>query len=161
MRIISILTLALFFNFFSARAEDGSALWLRYVTGEKAEITCQKQSPTLNIAVSELQSFWQRKIPVALELLKNKELRALGDDGYTICTSKDGNQITIASSGEQGILYGTYHLLRLQATGQLSESALNSLNISERPDYRIRILNHWDNLDGTIERGYAGHSLWK
>ena len=38
---------------------------------------------------------------------------------------------------------------------------MQSLNISERPDYRIRILNHWDNLDGTIERGYAGHSLWK
>ena len=129
--------------------------------GAKAEITSKKQSPTLRIAVSELQNFWQGGIPVTLEVRNNKELRALGNEGYTIQTSKGGNQITIASSGEQGVLYGTYHLLRLQATGQLPESALQSLNISERPDYRIRILNHWDNLDGTIERGYAGHSLWK
>ena len=136
-------------------------MWLRYASGAKAEITSKKQSPTLRIAVSELQNFWQGGIPVTLEVRNNKELRALGNEGYTIQTSKGGNQITIASSGEQGVLYGTYHLLRLQATGQLPESALQSLNISERPDYRIRILNHWDNLDGTIERGYAGHSLWK
>ena len=136
-------------------------MWLRYASGAKAEITSKKQSPTLRIAVSELQNFWQGGIPVTLEVRNNKELRALGNEGYTIQTSKGGSQITIASSGEQGVLYGTYHLLRLQATGQLPESALQSLNISERPDYRIRILNHWDNLDGTIERGYAGHSLWK
>lgn len=179
MRIISIL-LALFFCL-SSRAEDGSALWLRYATGTKAEISCRKQSPTLNIAVSELQKHWKGGIPVALEVNATKELRALGNEGYTIRTSADGKQITIASSGEQGVLYGTYHLLRLQATEQLlnpnpssnssSDSnlssnsnpdlSLNALNISEKPDYRIRILNHWDNLDGTIERGYAGHSLWK
>lgn len=179
MRIISIL-LALFFCL-SSRAEDGSALWLRYATGTKAEISCRKQSPTLNIAVSELQKHWKGGIPVALEVNATKELRALGNEGYTIRTSADGKQITIASSGEQGVLYGTYHLLRLQATEQLlnpnpssnsssdsnlssnsnPDSSLNALNISEKPDYRIRILNHWDNLNGTIERGYAGHSLWK
>ena len=161
MRNIFALTFTLFFCFSSIWAEDGSALWLRYASGAKAEITSKKQSPTLRIAVSELQNFWQGGIPVTLEVRNNKELRALGNEGYTIQTSKGGSQITIASSGEQGVLYGTYHLLRLQATGQLPESALQSLNISERPDYRIRILNHWDNLDGTIERGYAGHSLWK
>ena len=131
------------------------------IGSESGNLPARKQSPTLRIAVSELQNFWQGGIPVTLEVRNNKELRALGNEGYTIQTSKGGNQITIASSGEQGVLYGTYHLLRLQATGQLPESALQSLNISERPDYRIRILNHWDNLDGTIERGYAGHSLWK
>ena len=161
MRIISILTFVLFFSLFSVYAEDGSALWLRYSTGAKAIIMNKKQSPTLNIAVSELRNFWQGGIPITLEIQKNKELRALGNDGYIIRASKDGNHLTITSSGEQGILYGTYHLLRLQATGQLSESTLKSLNISEKPDYRIRVLNHWDNLDGTIERGYAGHSLWK
>lgn len=161
MRIISILTFVLFFSLFSAYAEDGSALWLRYSTGAKAIIMNKKQSPTLNIAVSELRNFWQGGIPITLEIQKNKELRALGNDGYIIRASKDGNHLTIISSGEQGILYGTYHLLRLQATGQLSESTLKSLNVSEKPDYRIRVLNHWDNLDGTIERGYAGHSLWK
>ena len=161
MRIISILTFVLFFSLFSVYAEDGSALWLRYPTGAKAIIMNKKQSPTLNIAVSELRNFWQGGIPITLEIQKNKELRALGNDGYIIRASKDGNHLTITSSGEQGILYGTYHLLRLQATGQLSESTLKSLNVSEKPDYRIRVLNHWDNLDGTIERGYAGHSLWK
>ncbi|WP_195470917.1 alpha-glucuronidase family glycosyl hydrolase [Bacteroides xylanisolvens] len=161
MRIISILILVFLFCFSSVYAEDGSALWLRYPTGAKAIIMNKKQSPTLNIAVSELQNFWQGGIPITLEIQKNKELRALGNDGYIIRASKDGNHLTITSSGEQGILYGTYHLLRLQATGQLSESTLKSLNVSEKPDYRIRILNHWDNLDGTIERGYAGHSLWK
>lgn len=161
MRIISILILVFLFCFPSVYAEDGSALWLRYPTGAKAIIMNKKQSPTLNIAVSELQNFWQGGIPITLEIQKNKELRALGNDGYIIRASKDGNHLTITSSGEQGILYGTYHLLRLQATGQLSESTLRSLNVSEKPDYRIRILNHWDNLDGTIERGYAGHSLWK
>ncbi|TRX44158.1 alpha-glucuronidase [Bacteroides sp. HF-5092] len=161
MRIISILILVFLFCFPSVYAEDGSALWLRYPTGAKAIIMNKKQSPTLNIAVSELQNFWQGGIPITLEIQKNKELRALGNDGYIIRASKDGNHLTITSSGEQGILYGTYHLLRLQATGQLSESTLKSLNVSEKPDYRIRILNHWDNLDGTIERGYAGHSLWK
>ena len=65
--------------------------------------------------------------PGYLEVRNNKELRALGNEGYTIQTSKGGSQITIASSGEQGVLYGTYHLLRLQATGQLPESALQSL----------------------------------
>ena len=155
------MTFVLFFSLFSVYAEDGSALWLRYSTGAKAIIMNKKQSPTLNIAVSELRNFWQGGIPITLEIQKNKELRALGNDGYIIRASKDGNHLTITSSGEQGILYGTYHLLRLQATGQLSESTLKSLNISEKPDYRIRVLNHWDNLDGTIERGYAGHSLWK
>lgn len=160
-RNIFALIFTILFCFSSIWAEDGSALWLRYASGAKAEITSKKQSPTLRIAVSELQNFWQGGISVTLEVRSNKELRALGNEGYTIQTSKGGNQITIASCGEQGVLYGTYHLLRLQATGQLPESALQSLNISERPDYRIRILNHWDNLDGTIERGYAGHSLWK
>lgn len=158
----------MFFSLLS-HAEDGSALWLRYATGTKAEISCRKQSPTLNIAVSELQKYWKGGLPVALEVNATKELRALGNEGYTIHTSADGKQIIIASSGEQGVLYGVYHLLRLQAAEQLSESSsdstpgskLRTLNISEKPDYRIRILNHWDNLDGTIERGYAGHSLWK
>ena len=100
MRNIFALTFTLFFCFSSIWAEDGSALWLRYASGAKAEITSKKQSPTLRIAVSELQNFWQGGIPVTLEVRNNKELRALGNEGYTIQTSKGGNQITIASSGE-------------------------------------------------------------
>ena len=98
MRIISILTFVLFFSCFSIHAEDGSALWLRYPTGAKAIIMNKKQSPTLNIAVSELRNFWQGGIPITLEIQKNKELRALGNDGYIIRASKDGNHLTITSS---------------------------------------------------------------
>ena len=84
MRIISILTFVLFFSLFSVYAEDGSALWLRYSTGAKAIIMNKKQSPTLNIAVSELRNFWQGGIPITLEIQKNKELRALGNDGHGV-----------------------------------------------------------------------------
>ena len=74
MRNIFALTFTLFFCFSSIWAEDGSALWLRYASGAKAEITSKKQSPTLRIAVSELQNFWQGGIPVTLEVRNNKEL---------------------------------------------------------------------------------------
>ena len=76
MRNIFALTFTLFFCFSSIWAEDGSALWLRYASGAKAEITSKKQSPTLRIAVSELQNFWQGGIPVTLEVRNNKELRS-------------------------------------------------------------------------------------
>lgn len=146
---------------FFAKAEDGSDLWLRYPTDGSAEIGCNRKTPVLNVAVSELQKAWKKDIFVMLEVRENKELCSLGEEGYLICTSLDGRKITVTSSGERGILYGVYHLLRLQSTEELSEAKLKALNISEKPDYQIRILNHWDNLDGTIERGYAGHSLWK
>jgi alpha-glucuronidase len=56
-----------------------------------------------------------------------------------------------------GLLYGSYHLLNLQQ----QKANFSNLKLEEKPSYDVRILNHWDNLDGTIERGYAGHSLWK
>ena len=90
-RNIFALIFTILFCFSSIWAEDGSALWLRYASGAKAEITSKKQSPTLRIAVSELQNFWQGGIPVTLEVRNNKELRALGNEGYTIQTSKGGS----------------------------------------------------------------------
>ena len=155
MRALFILTF-LYFFLSDAQAEDGSALWLRGSTYGKAEITCKRQSPTLNIAVSELQKAW-KGVPVSLEWQRSKEIQSLGEEGYVIRTSPDGKKITVTSSGERGLLYGAYHLLRLQHTG----ADLSALNISEKPAYRFRLLNHWDNQDGTIERGYAGHSLWR
>jgi len=101
-----------------------------------------------------------------------KELQTLGNDGFIIRTMKSkGNKITvIASKGENGLLYAVFNLLRniqlyvpssnILRTIQLSSSPF-TFDIKEVPSYKIRILNHWDNLDGTIERGYAGHSLWK
>lgn len=136
-------------------AEDGSRLWLRYAVDGNADITCKKQSPMLRVAVTELQRAW-KGVPVTLELLRSKELRALGEEGYTIRTTPQQQHIVISSVGERGLLYGAFHLLRLQETG----ADLTSLDLSEKPLYGIRILNHWDNLDRTVERGYAGHSLW-
>ena len=65
--------------------------------------------------------------------------------------------IVIASRGEVGALYGAFHLLRLMQT----EQPVAALDLTERPRIQRRLLDHWDNLDGTIERGYAGRSLWK
>ena len=159
MRLLSILTTLFLFCSF-ARAEDGSALWLRYATNANAEVTVKRQSPTLDIATAELRKAWLMQVPVALEIRTDKEHRALGNEGYTIRSSEGGKQVTVTSSADQGVLYGAYHLLYLQATGQLEGAELSRLNISEKPDYKLRVLNHWDNLDGTIERGYAGRSLW-
>lgn len=85
-------------------------------------------------------------------------LAALGEEGYLITSlSHQGKQITaIAANTDIGVLYGSFHLLRLIQTHQ----PLANLNISERPLLKHRVLNHWDNLDRTVERGYAGFSLW-
>jgi alpha-glucuronidase len=85
-------------------------------------------------------------------------LAQLGDEGYVIRSAAvNGRPVTvIASSGEFGVLYGVFHFLRLIQTGQ----PIDRLDIAERPRLSLRLLNHWDNLDGSIERGYAGASLW-
>jgi alpha-glucuronidase len=87
-----------------------------------------------------------------------KELEALGPEGYVIRQATvDSKPVTvIASTGEIGALYGAFHLLRLVQT----EAPLEPLFLTEKPRMALRLLNHWDNLDGSIERGYAGKSLW-
>ncbi|WP_437685691.1 alpha-glucuronidase family glycosyl hydrolase [Sorangium sp. So ce176] len=85
-------------------------------------------------------------------------LGALGPDGYLVETADVGGQPVIAVAGntEVGVLYGTFALLRhLQ-----SHSSLKGLSLSGSPKIKNRILNHWDNLDRTVERGYAGRSIW-
>ena len=135
-----------------ANAENGSKLWLRDSHGNQADITSTKNTKTTETAIQELRNTW-RGIPILLNIHKNKNLK---DEGYTI--SKQNGRIQISSPTDRGILYGTYHLLRLQAMNTDIESILP---ITENPSYDLRILNHWDNLDGTIERGYAGQSLWQ
>lgn len=135
-----------------ANAENGSKLWLRDSHGNQADITSTKNTKTTETAIQELRNTW-RGIPILLNIHKNKNLK---DEGYTI--SKQNGKIQISSPTDRGILYGTYHLLRLQAMNTDIES---KLPITENPSYDLRILNHWDNLDGTIERGYAGQSLWQ
>jgi alpha-glucuronidase len=88
-----------------------------------------------------------------------KDLSRMGPEGYLIRPATVAGQpvLAIASDGEIGALYGTFHLLRLLQTG----ASLDRLQIAERPRVQLRMLNHWDNMDGSIERGYAGRSLWQ
>jgi alpha-glucuronidase len=87
------------------------------------------------------------------------DLERLGDEGYRIRSTRIGGRraTVIASTGDAGVLYGTFHFLRLLQTAQ----PVDTLDVAERPRLSLRLLNHWDNLDGTVERGYAGESLWR
>ncbi|MEP6901728.1 MAG: alpha-glucuronidase family glycosyl hydrolase [Actinomycetota bacterium] len=96
--------------------------------------------------------------PFIASLKLDKQLAALGNEGFVIRTMKfkNVNATVIASNGEIGALYGAFHFLRLIQTLQ----PINALNISEKPRLQIRMLDHWDNLNRSVERGYAGKSLW-
>ncbi|MBD8349255.1 alpha-glucuronidase family glycosyl hydrolase [Dysgonomonas sp. HGC4] len=87
-----------------------------------------------------------------------KEINALDPEGYIIRTANvDEKQVTlVAAKTDIGVLYGVFHYLRLMQTNQL----LDKLAITEEPKLQLRVLDHWDNLNGTIERGYAGYTLW-
>ena len=123
--------------------EDGSNLWLRFKGAGKAEVTGVK-----GVAMEELKQNWQGS-PVVL-----KRQKSVPTDGYVISTK--GGKITIAANNDAGLLYGAYHLLRLQQMGQGDAP----VNVSEKPAYGLRILNHWDNPNGTVERGFAGKSIF-
>ncbi|HEX3250598.1 MAG TPA: alpha-glucuronidase family glycosyl hydrolase, partial [Pyrinomonadaceae bacterium] len=86
------------------------------------------------------------------------ELNGLGPEGFRIRTIRNGGRqsIVIASTTDIGALYGAFHLLRLLQT----EQPIDRLQVDQSPRLKLRLLNHWDNLDGSIERGYAGRSLW-
>ena len=87
------------------------------------------------------------------------QLAKLGKEGFLIrSTAIAGNAVTVvASETEIGAMYGAFHLLGLMQTGQ----PIDKLDIAQRPKLQLRMVNHWDNLNGTIERGYAGRSLWQ
>ena len=146
MKRIFIFTLVLLVAGWSVAAtdEDGSRLWLRLDPASSAvAITGVKGT-----AMTELQTYWQGG-PVVL-----KKQKSLARDGYTI--KSQGGKTVIAASSDAGLLYGAYHLLRLQQTGK----SCSNLDISEQPVYDLRILNHWDNPNGTVERGFAGRSIF-
>jgi len=86
------------------------------------------------------------------------DLKRLGPEGFRIRTIREANLsvVVVASTTDKGALYGAFHLLRLLQT----EQPIDRLQIDQAPRLKLRLLNHWDNLDGTIERGYAGKSLW-
>lgn len=135
-------------------AEDGSRLWLRQTPVNQASVCRLVTSSTLTVAREELAALWKGG-EVDLQLCADETHRRLGKEGYTIRTSE--GKTVLEAATEQGLLYATYHLLRLQAEG----ADCTRLDIREKPAFDIRVLNHWDNLDGTVERGYAGRSLWK
>ncbi len=132
---------------FSVRAENGHHLWLRNADPKPVNVVCAKTSPTLALAKQELQKEWTGESGASVSLVIKAD-KAIRGDGYRI--SKNA----IQANTENGILYGVYDLLRRQQTGEvLNEEICN-------PSYDRRILNHWDNVDGSIERGYAGLSIF-
>jgi alpha-glucuronidase len=96
--------------------------------------------------------------PLVREAGLGSALAAAGDEGYVVRTLRlRGHRATvIAANTDIGVLYGAFHLLRLLQTQQ----PIAELAVAERPHIRHRVLDHWDNLDGSVERGYAGGSLW-
>jgi alpha-glucuronidase len=158
----------------SLKADDGYRLWLKYDLLENvAQRTTYAKyfnnihsqwpnTPSIQAAKNELQlaakGLFNKKIVNSntathgLVFVKNNSLDA---NSYTI--EKVGTKIKIEAATDINILYGTYELLRMVQTGQ----SLEAVNKTFRPKVALRMLNHWDNVLGTIERGYAGASLWK
>lgn len=134
----------------TAWAYDGSCLWLSGGDNDnQAVITVPKsKSPTVAIAAEELNKAWHGE-PLRLEIKRDKNL---GNEGFRVYHDKKG--LVLSANNDLGLLYGSYALLRDNAAGKAI--ALRE----EIPAYNVRVLNHWDNLDGTIERGYSGHSIW-
>jgi alpha-glucuronidase len=93
------------------------------------------------------------------ELNWTADLNAAGDEGFIIRSARMRKTAVtvIAANSEIGSLYGAFHFLRLMQTGQ----PIGHLNIIDQPALQLRLMNHWDNPNGTVERGYAGRSLWQ
>jgi len=144
-------------------------------------IVAEGESPTLQAAISELQRGLtgllakpvsiSKKLsgdvlvigtPASSPLIASLDLSArlstLGNEGYLIEQTRINkrNVTVIAANTDVGVLYGSFHLLRLLQTHQ----GLDKISISSAPKVQHRVINHWDNLNRVIERGYAGLSLW-
>ncbi|MBL7813932.1 MAG: alpha-glucuronidase [Saprospiraceae bacterium] len=176
-----------FFLFILAqiKAEDGYDLWLRYVPVTDAKRLIEYQSliksiafyghsATIEAAKEELnrglKGLLRKNIPLSKTgniiigtaqnvglsetIVSQKSLKSIGNEGYII-GSKNANIYIIANT-DIGVLYGTFHFLRLLQTNQ----SIHQLDILEKPLVKNRILNHWDNLNRHVERGYAGQSIW-
>jgi alpha-glucuronidase len=173
----------------AAHAEDGYDLWLRYRPVEPQlrqgyekharSILSGKETGTLAAARQELERGLSGMLghsirrtdevsdgtiilgtPRSTSLVSSLRplLDGLGREGFLIRSAKlNGKAVTIIAANEDiGILYGAFAFLRTIQTRQ----PIDALDVKDRPDSSIRLLNHWDNLDRTIERGYSGFSLW-
>nr|WP_321353885.1 alpha-glucuronidase family glycosyl hydrolase [uncultured Draconibacterium sp.] len=182
--------LVLFFavhNFvMAANSEDGSKLWftnfalpLSYNGPKISSVVISEKSPTFDLIHNELtgsldnlfnQKTKSKAKTVAgsvyvgtfndefiAEAISAENIKNCGSEGFVIKYLADEDVTIIAAKTDKGCLYGTYHFLRTLRT---NPQTIISSAIVENPSYDRRILNHWDNLDGTVERGYAGHSIW-
>jgi alpha-glucuronidase len=161
----------------AAYAEDGYDLWLRYrpvqalwraqYAPRATAVVADSHSPTMRVAKEELRrgiSGLLGRPPSdrvengAIVLSGNAHLPALGREGYRIRSDRLRRMsvTTIAANSDIGVLYGAFALLRLMQMRQ----PIDNLDFSSAPKLPIRVLNHWDNLDRTVERGYAGPSIW-
>jgi len=142
-----IVFIFLFYSGIQLNAENGHSLWLRNKKSLTVNVISSKNTATLKIAKNELLQSWKGK-PGATIALVIKPEKAIKGDGFKL------TQNSVQANTELGILYGVYELLRRQQTDQsIFDDVCN-------PSYEFRILNHWDNLDGSIERGYAGQSIF-
>nr|WP_284334344.1 alpha-glucuronidase family glycosyl hydrolase [Dyella flagellata] len=173
-----------------SRAEDGYDLWLRYrlLAPEQTklyqyratELIAGSSTSTQSVTRSELQRGLEGLLGRALPLSENVthdgaiivgtpkssaliarlhlDIQDLGHEGYVIrSVVVDGHAATaIVAQEDIGALYGAFHFLRLLQTGQ----AIDHLDLHETPCVKLRVLNHWDYLNGQVERGYAGASIW-
>ena len=165
-----LISLMMLLGSFSAQAQnDGSSLWFGKAYANSCQVTTSiTDNATVKIAQQELENNWRGK---NVELKLDKSLN-LGE-GYKLYArpAHQGDNIqyeaTITASTPIGLLYGAYELIRLQNTDAYNTGSGKQQNFSktidetEKPQVGLRILNHWDNLDGSIERGYAGKSIWK
>lgn len=146
MKVSVFICFILFFAM-SLKAEDGHSLWLRNNYANPVKVNASKNSEVIDVARQELQDNWQGKADATINLLVKKDKRIEGD-GFILSSNK------IQANTDHGILYGAFELLRQQQTLQtVTEKVYN-------PSYALRVLNHWDNLNGTVERGYAGSSIF-
>ena len=169
MKKYLILLFTVLTSLYVSAQSDGSQLWLGKQYANSCQVISQlPDDATAKIAKQELENNWRGK---NVELKIDKSLN-LGE-GYNIYArpAQQGDNIqyeaTITASNPIGLLYGAYELIRLQNTDAYNTGSGNQQNFSkaidetEKPQVGLRILNHWDNLDGSIERGYAGKSIFK
>lgn len=172
---------------FSLKAEDGYRLWLRHDLIQNktirngyalaiSKVNCQVKDTITATAVKELTGGLSKMLGKTIglgkvnnmagninlyltnetvaNLLTKKGYKTIQNEGYVIFSDK--NQIHIVAKDSKGLLYGAYNFLSIIQ----QEKDIKKLNIQENPHLQLRMLNHWDNLDRTVERGYAGFSIW-
>jgi alpha-glucuronidase len=132
-------------------AEDELVQGLTGLTGQAVASAAEPDDGAVVVGTPESSS-------VIASLSLGDRLTAVGSEGYLVeAATTEGKKVTVvAANSEVGALYGSYALLRhLQC-----HRSVAGLALSASPKIQHRLLDHWDNLDGTVERGYAGRSLW-